>query len=110
MSILGRRYLARLKAATSQSEFDINALDIIDSLQTKIRYKDLTEEQVNEIIDEIIKGLFEAGFEKKGLGLEQQGYESLSIDNSKTDELLAMALAPPHNQSAQKMKSSKPGK
>lgn len=99
MSALGLYYLRILREATTQEEFESKVLDVIHKIDQLYRRGSLSKSAVNELIDEIVSGLLDAGFEKRGVALEEYGglealHESLSIDNSKSDDLMAMAYPP----------------
>lgn len=97
MSVLGDLYLLRLRHAGSETEFEEEILSILSRIDYRLKKGELTIKAANDLIDEIVKGLLESGFEKRSqFGLEEYGgledlHESLSLDNSKSDELLAMA-------------------
>lgn len=96
MSAFGVHYLQILLGATTQEEFESKVLEIVDKIDHLYREGLLSKSQVDKLIDEIVSGLLDAGFEKRGTALEEYGglenlHESLSIDNSKSDELMAMA-------------------
>jgi hypothetical protein len=96
MSAFGVQYLQVLLGATTQEEFESKVLEIVDRIDYLYRKGILSKSQVDRLIDEIVSGLLDAGFEKSGTALEEYSgledlHESLSIDNSKSDELMAMA-------------------
>lgn len=97
MSVLGELYLRRLRAADSETEFAEEIFSILSRIDYRLKKGEITIKAANDLIDEIVKGLLESGFEKRNqFGLEEYGgledlQESLSLDHSKSDELLAMA-------------------
>ncbi|MCA6928671.1 hypothetical protein [Pectobacterium versatile] len=98
MSELAARYLSLLINAKSEDEFEKNAKIILEDIDTRIKFGNLSERKATDLIDELIRELEKRGYEKRDvISLEEHAgledfYKSLSIDNSKSDELLAMAM------------------
>ena len=97
MTELTTRFLRHLLACTTQAEYERAAVLVVDEINILIENNVITKGQAELVLGELIKALYDQGFEKRGMALEQFGglediYKSLSIDNSKSDELLANAL------------------
>ncbi|HFE3442988.1 TPA: hypothetical protein ACF3I9_004455 [Klebsiella aerogenes] len=96
MSVLGDIYLRRLLAASNEEEFEIEVRSVIEQINGYYEGSLLSKREVDELIDELVKRLLERGYSKRSLSFEEYGgledlHKSLSIDNSKSDDLLTLA-------------------